>query len=243
MTHLIRFALAAGVLFGLSGVAAAQQPLSLEIREGRVTLHARNVPVRQILAEWARVGGTTIVNGERVAAPPVTLELNDVPERQALDILLRGVAGYVLGARPVSAPGASSIDRVLILATSSAPGPPPAPTFTNGPATRLPRPQFDPNDPEENPENVDGGPGPRGFVRPGVPRRLVTPLPQAINDEPSVSEPESDDSVPQEEPAGALPVSPSNPFGVPAGTSATPGVVTPVPQAPGVRRPRIEDPD
>ena len=40
-----------------------------------------------------------IVNGERVAGPAVTLELQDVSERQALDVLLRGVSGYIVAPR------------------------------------------------------------------------------------------------------------------------------------------------
>src|SRR5919109_5194378 len=34
---------------------AHAQQLKLDIRDGRVSLDAQNVPVRQILAEWARV--------------------------------------------------------------------------------------------------------------------------------------------------------------------------------------------
>ena len=49
---------------------------------------AKDATVRQILAEWARVGQTKIVNVERIPGGPLTLELNNVPEAQALDILL-----------------------------------------------------------------------------------------------------------------------------------------------------------
>ena len=47
---------------------------------GRSSLVAKDATVRQILAEWARVGQTRIVNGERIAGGPVTLELTNVPE-------------------------------------------------------------------------------------------------------------------------------------------------------------------
>ena len=70
----------------------------LNSRTASVRLNAQNVPVSQILAEWARRGRTTIVNGERVPGPPVTLELQDVPEQQALDIVLRSVSGYLVAA-------------------------------------------------------------------------------------------------------------------------------------------------
>ena len=106
--------------------AAAQQPsVTLRFQEGLVTLRANNAPVRTILAEWARLGGATILNGDRVAGPTVTLELTDVPERQALDIVLRGVAGYMLAPRRDVSAAASTFDRILILPTSVAPRNPP----------------------------------------------------------------------------------------------------------------------
>src|SRR5688572_32000969 len=51
---------------------------------------------------------------------PVTLELNDVTERQALDILLRSAAGYVITTKQQPG-GLSNVGGVVILATSSAP--------------------------------------------------------------------------------------------------------------------------
>lgn len=78
-----------------------QPPVDLQVDAGRVNLSAQNVPVRVILTEWARLGGATIVNGDRVGGPPVTIELADVPERQELGILLRSVAGYMLAPRRI----------------------------------------------------------------------------------------------------------------------------------------------
>jgi hypothetical protein len=243
MKYLIRLACAGALFIGVPAIAHAQQQLQLQINDGRVTLHAENVPIRQILAEWARVGGTTILNAERLTAPPVTLDLRNVPERQAMDTLLRGTAGYVLGARPEALPGFSSIDRVIILASSNVAPPAPAPAFTNGPATRipvpLPQPQVDPNDPEENPPDT---PQPRAVPRPFL--RRPQPLPEPLDvDEPAVTEPDAGDAPPQEEPTGAVAPTTGNPFGVPRGTSATPGTITPVPQPQGGRTPRIQDPD
>ena len=100
----------------------AEAQLRLQISNGRVTLDAVNVPARQILSEWARIGGTRIVGGEKVTGAPLTLKLVDMPERQALDIILRNVAGFMAAPRLASAaPGASSYDRILIMATSTAP--------------------------------------------------------------------------------------------------------------------------
>lgn len=216
--------------------ADAQQGLQLDIRAGRVTLHAQNVPLRQVLTEWARVGGTKFVNAEGVTGNPVTLDLKGVSERQALDTLLRNVAGYVLASRPPSDPGASAFDRVVILASSTAPRVAPQPAFGNGPANRFPQPpqpQPDQNDPEENPGG-DVAPGnrvPRPVFPPGVPRPVGQPQPDPPD-------------PPENNSPGPVTVSPSNPFGLPAGSSSTPGVVTPVPQPqqPG-RPPRIQDPD
>jgi hypothetical protein len=98
------------------------QPLELDIRDGLVTLSATNVPVRQVLAEWARVGGTRVVGAERITGPPLTLQLEGVPEAKALDIVLRGAAGYMAAARsPQSVGGLSIYDRIMVLASSTPP--------------------------------------------------------------------------------------------------------------------------
>lgn len=113
---------AAAVLIAHAASVSAQS-IKLEFQDGRVNLTAQNAPVRAILAEWTRLGGTNIVNGDRVTGAPLTLELQGVPERQALDIVLRGVAGYMIAARELPGRGASKFDRVMILPTSSAPRP------------------------------------------------------------------------------------------------------------------------
>ena len=118
-----------------SGAAA---DVSLTLADGRVTVVARNATVRQVLAEWARVGGTRIVNLERVGGAPDSFELRNVPESKALVVILRSVAGYIAAPRPASSPGASIYDRILILPTSVASAPvgplragptPPAPVY------------------------------------------------------------------------------------------------------------------
>jgi hypothetical protein len=113
----IVFALA--VVFGLALPAHAQQ-LRLEIKDGRVTLDANGVAARQILAEWARVGGTKVIGADKIAGGPLTLRLVSMPERQALDIILKSVAGFMASERQASAePGASTYDRIFVLATST----------------------------------------------------------------------------------------------------------------------------
>lgn len=102
----------------------AEAQLKLQINDGRVILEATNVPARQILAEWARIGGTKVVGAEKITGGPLTLRLIDMPEKQALDIILRNVAGFMAAPRQAAAtPGASTYDRILIMATSSTPAP------------------------------------------------------------------------------------------------------------------------
>src|SRR6185436_13120627 len=88
--------LSLAVLFFLCTVLhASAAGLELSIRDGRVTLDAQDVTLRQILTEWARIGKTRIVNIERITGAPVTLKLEGVPEKQALEIILRSVPGYM----------------------------------------------------------------------------------------------------------------------------------------------------
>jgi len=120
MKMFLRYALATALAASVAAPAAAGE-LRLTMSNGRVTLIAHDVTVREILAEWARVGQAKIVNGDKLSGGPVTIELTDVPEARALDTVLRSAAGYVMAPRTAGAPGASMYDRILILATSRAP--------------------------------------------------------------------------------------------------------------------------
>jgi hypothetical protein len=110
--------LAAIGLVAVSALPAGAQQLHLEIRDGRVTLDATNASARQILAEWARIGGTNVVGADKITGTPLTLKLVDMPEQQALDIILRNVAGFMAAPRRAGVAGASAYDRILIMATS-----------------------------------------------------------------------------------------------------------------------------
>ena len=100
---------------------AASNDVVVAIRDGRATVIAKNATVSEILAAWARTGLTTIVNGDKLTAVPVTLEFADVPERQALDVILRSASGYIAHLRPTTMANASQFDRVAILPSSVAP--------------------------------------------------------------------------------------------------------------------------
>ena len=97
--------------------------LKLSINSGRVTIIATNVPIAQVLQEWARVGHTKFVNGERLMGPPITVQLVNVPERDALDIILRSASGYVAAPRAQLVADASMYDRIMVMPMSVAPAP------------------------------------------------------------------------------------------------------------------------
>jgi hypothetical protein len=179
----------------VAAALAVAAPLQAEVRvtmdNGKVTLKANNATVREILAEWARVGHARIINAERVAGSPLTIELTNVPEGQALDIVLRSVAGYMAAPRAAAEPNASLYDRIMILPTSTAPrvtaspAAPSIPTFTAPPPpvlttddqddsrVQIPRPPiFNTFPPAAPPVNVPGAPtsappGGRGATPPG----------------------------------------------------------------------------
>src|SRR5205809_4087804 len=113
-------ALAVAVLalgFGFLSSSTARAEVQLTIQNGRVSLVAKDATLRQILAEWARVGQTKIVNGDRVPGGPVTLQLTNVSEEQALDTLLRSLTGYVAAPRPMIAANLSRFDRIVVMPT------------------------------------------------------------------------------------------------------------------------------
>lgn len=208
-----------GLLLATTRSAAAQS-ITLEFKDGKVNLVTQNAPVTAVLAEWARRGKTTIVNGERVPGPPATLQLMDVPEEQALDILLRGASGYLMAAREAPSDGASIIDRILIVPTSR---------VTNAQQVLLPpQPQAQPAIQEDVDDGPVPGPGQRTSPTfppgvgptnppPGVGLQNLPPGIRVPGQQPVAEEPEV-------RPAPA----PSNPFGVAPGT-AQPGVIVPAP--------------
>jgi hypothetical protein len=112
--------------------------LRLSIANGRVTIVARDVPLRQILDEWGRVGQTRVVGADRLAGPSITLELHDVPEGRALETLLRSASGYIAKPR-VGTLGASAFDSIVIMPPSRAPAISSVPSGFNSPRT-LPTP-------------------------------------------------------------------------------------------------------
>jgi hypothetical protein len=220
MKSLSRAAAAAIVAVVLASPCRAGQ-VRIEIRGGLVALSAKDASVREILAEWARVGQVRIVNAERVPGV-VTLELSGVPEARALDVLLRSVSGYVAAPRivPATTPAASLYDRIVVMAAPRpAPGtaPPPvatpSPTPTFNPRNRMgyqPQPSLMVDDQDEpvQPQPMPPPGGMMGASQPGV----ATPMPQY--------------------PApGQMPQQPGTTMGSPA--APRPGMTTAPPRLPG----------
>lgn len=222
MKQFSRALAAAAVAIGLAAPASAGQ-VQIQIRDGRVTLNAKDASPREILAEWARVGQTRIVNAERVPGAPLTLTLIDVPEAKALDLVLRSVAGYLAAPR-AAGPATSGYDRIIVLAIAR-------------PAVGVPA----PSNPNESRTT-------RPFERPARPRPQPAvlldnqdePVPQDEQPMPSAPSAAQPGMPTQPGPAGNLPgnttgssTSPSP--GVPAGVPAAvrPGMPTPPPKPPG----------
>ena len=223
----MRFLVAAAALVALLP-ASASADVSLQLRDGRVTLVARRASLQQVLGEWARKGRTRIVNLERLGGPALTLQLTDVPEQKALAILLRSAAGYIAAPRSVAMADASMYDRILILPTSTAAmaAPPAArPRLTVAPPM-MPDPTELANGEGEDPNAAEESPQPDPQQRQPP---VFTP--------PNAQQPaqEQDDSDPQtEQPAtpGVLATPGITPATAPGQfTTPTPGVLPPPPPA------------
>jgi hypothetical protein len=180
---------AACIVLGLASASPAGQ-VKLEIRDGLVTLDARDATIREIFAEWARVGQTRVMNAERVPGGPVTLQLNAVPERKALDIVLRSVAGYVAAPRTVAQSAGSQYDRILLMPVSR-----PAVVPTSGTANSTPSQlQFQrERNVQPPPVVVDDQDDPQPSAQMPIPSSSGAPLPGMMTPAPQQAQP----SMPQ----------------------------------------------
>jgi hypothetical protein len=209
----------------LLAASTASAEVQLTMLNGRVSLVAKDATVRQILTEWARVGQTKIVNMERVPGGPITLELNNVTEAQALDVLLRALSGYITAPRPVDVANLSHFDRIIIMPTLAAARPA---TVSAPPPMFQQTPQFTPP-PVVDDDADDQRPAPNVPV-PGAPRGPVfNTFPQPQSPNPQVPQPGM--PMPQQAPTGQqTPAGQSSPTPtVPYGGVAVPGMVAPPP--------------
>ena len=90
----------------------------VSFHDGQVSIVAKDATIGQILAEWAKIGQTKIVNVERIPGAPLTLQLENVSEQKALDVVLREWTGYMAAPRAVAVPNASRFDRIIVVPAS-----------------------------------------------------------------------------------------------------------------------------
>jgi hypothetical protein len=118
---------AAALTLALTAFAplSAQMPTERKLQvtfdqQGSVTVIAQNVTIAEILAEWARQGGTVMVNANRLAGGPVTRFYANRPEAEVIESLLRQAGGYIATPRRAGVPGASRFEVVQITPTPAA---------------------------------------------------------------------------------------------------------------------------
>ena len=97
-------------------VVAALLAVWLQFNDGLVSLTVTGATLPQILAEWARVGGTRVDNAGAAQGAPIDLQLTNVPEAYALQVLLRNTNVVVVGRPfdPSRPPQRSQIERIAV---------------------------------------------------------------------------------------------------------------------------------
>lgn len=228
-----------GVVASLLASPVAFADVKLTMKDGKVTLVAKDVTVKQILTEWARIGQTKIVNLEKIPGGPITVELVDVPEAQALDVLLRSMAGYMAAPRSAGVTNLSNFDRIVVMPTSTPPrasAAPSTPTFQQPQFAQPPQPADDDDDQRPAAPN---GPIPnqnRGPIFNTVPQPQVVNPQIGPNGQPLFPGAQGAGGQPQGIPQGAQPPAGQQPPvsypGVPSapyGGVAIPGMVAPAP--------------
>jgi hypothetical protein len=100
--------------------APARAQVVITMHDNRVSLVAKDATLEQILAEWTKVAQTKIVSSKRIPGGPITVQLTDVPEAEALDILLRDLSGYIAFLRTPPVAGLSRFDRIIVMPTGGA---------------------------------------------------------------------------------------------------------------------------
>jgi hypothetical protein len=218
-----------GVAVCLCAVSTASADVQVTMQSGRVSLVAKDATVRQILTEWARVGQTKIVNVERLPGGPITLQLDNVTESQALEILLRALSGYIAAPRPVDVANLSHFDRIIIMPTLASARPA---TSSSAPPVFQQTPQFQQAQPADDDSDEVRPPG-----VPNPPRGPVFntfPQPQVVNPQGAPLQQPGAPMAPQSAPSGPTMSSPTP--AAPYGGVSVPGMVAP-PQTPPGQQP------
>lgn len=200
-------------------VLFASANATVVLHDGRVTIVARNASAAEILDEWTRAGGTTVVNADRLGSARLTIELVDVPEREALDVVLRSAAGYLAVERPVVPATLSRYERIFIMAASTPPRTPGGPAQPQQAPRTFEPPLFFPGG-AQRVVGLDGQPVPDD--QEGAPPPGRVPAPSGF----------SNGDAPSSPPGSAAPRATTRPIGVPV-----PGMIVAPPQTPSPQVP------
>jgi hypothetical protein len=235
MKKLLMLSVAAWV----TAIGTARAEVQITLHDGLVTVVAKDATARQILTEWSRVGQAKIINVDRVAGGPLTMELKDFPEERALEILLRSTSGYLAAPRTTAAvANLSRFDRVIVMPTSVAPrNTTPAPMQVSGPAFQQPQfaqPQL-PDDDGDQPAPAVPTPNPRGpvfntFPQPQVVNPQQQQFQQQFQQQGQLPQQPTFQQVPQQTTPQQQAPQPSAFPTAPFGGVAVPGMVAPTPQ-------------
>jgi hypothetical protein len=144
------------------GALARGQQANVRIAfdDGRVTLAATDALVTDVLAEWARVGGTVITGADRIPPARITVNLVAIDEWSAIVQVIGSANGILATGRTDGPAGGSRLATVLFalpLPATAAAGPAPASGAAGVPT---PTPRVDVNIPEARfsyPAPVGGG--------------------------------------------------------------------------------------
>jgi hypothetical protein len=164
---------------------------------------------------------------------PVTIDLQDVPESQALAVLLRSVSGYMAAPRVEMRPAASIYDRIVIMAAprtavvnagSTPPQQTPQYPQFRGLPSGMPNPAMldDQDEPAAPPPTYPGMPPGYPNAQRGTPYQVQQPL----------TVPSVPGTIPQGAPGAVTPM-PTQPTAPSQTGTGAPGTVTQPPKKPG----------
>jgi hypothetical protein len=162
----------AGLFVLLLPVLAQAGPPKLVFSGGTVSIDADAVPLRAILEEWARVGGTGIDGIDQLPEAVITLHVAGSAEEEVLDALLKGRNGYATVRKKPGEAGASELARIAVFSATTLPG-------TAG-ATPSAVPADWPFPVNENPEVDTTPPAPATLESVGIPG-IDVPWPFPVN--------------------------------------------------------------
>ena len=184
-------------------VSEPARKLDLKFQDGKVTLLAQGVTVREVMAEWARQCGCVVQGSERLTGGVFKLpvEFTDQPETVVLESLLRSAGGYLLGPKAPGSRGGSLYGSLTIFPftrgtatpsySSSSSAPIAAPLVTSPvddeipPVTPVPHPQTPAQTGQTPGQSTAPVPGSGTPGRPGGPAVPIVPAGPGRGGDPS----------------------------------------------------------